>query len=179
MDATVLLTDDIPDDILTARTFAFKTSLWASTEEIPGPESFLATVQTAGNERIGGGGCACSNWFLVSWRDSALMTVVALALEWYWQSAKAMVDYFLFHFLLSYAVAANKYCRDEFVSMPMRINVKPHMLLFMLSEPFDSEEWRRIRMASAVHKLTYKGNDLCDLKGTFIEALLSGRLAES
>ena len=179
IDATVLLTDDIPDDILTAKAFAFKTSLWAHSNNIPSPDMFLTTIQTAGHDRIGGGECACSNWFLSSWRDSALMVVMSKALESYWMDAERIDDYFLFHFFLSYAVSANKFCRDEFVAMPTRINVKPHMLLFKLLEPFDMGVWRQVRIASPIHKLTYKGNDLYDTKGTFLEALLSGSLAEN
>lgn len=178
IDATVLLTDDIPADILMAKSFAFKTSLWASMEDIPEPESFLPTIQTAGSGRIGGGECACSSWFLASSRDSALMTVAAQALEWYWRDALRIVDYFILHFLVSYAISANKFCRAEFTAMPTRINVKPHMLLFKLLEPFDAEQWRLVRKNSCIHKLSYKGNEFSDAKGTFLEALLSGRLTE-
>lgn len=178
IDSTVLLTDDIPDDILTARAFAFKTSLWASSDNIPMPDMFLTTIQTAGHGRIGGGECACSSWFLSSWRDSALMAIVTRALEWYWADAKRLDDYFLFHFLLSYAVSANKFCREEFTAMPTQINVKPHMLLFKLLDPFDLGEWRLLREISAIHKLSYKGNDLCSTEGTFLGALLSGDLTE-
>ena len=178
IDATALLTDDIPDDILTSKMFVFKTSLWASAGDIPDPESFLTTIQTAASGRIGGGESAASSWFLSSYRDSALMTVVAYALEWYWQSAEKLGDYFLFHFLLSYAVSVNKFCRDEFLAMPLRINVKPHMLLFKLLEPFDVLQWRVVRENSFIHKLSYKGNDLCESNGTFLEALETGRLAE-
>lgn len=178
MDATVLLTDDIPDDILAAKVFAFKTSLWASHDDIPQQEMFLTTIQTASNARIGGGECACSNWFLASCRDSALMTTITKALEWYWQDAERVVDYFFFHFLLSYAVVVNEACRKEFVSMPTRINVKPHMLLFKLFDPFDQEQGRQICAASPIHKLTYKWDANFDTKGTFFEAVLSGALTE-
>lgn len=178
IDATVLLTEDISEQILKAKTFAFKTSLWASVDDIPSAESFLGVVRTADNTRIGGGGNACSSWFLAACRDSALMSVVAQALEWYWESATELVDYFLFHFLLSYAVAANEACRKEFVAMPMKINLKPHMLLFKLTEPFEADQWRILRETSPVHKLSYKGNDFCNARGTFLEALLTGRLAE-
>lgn len=178
IDATVLLTDDIPDDILTAKSFVFKTSLWASDEDVPDRESFLSTIETAGRGHIGGGECACSSWFLVAWRDSALMSVVARALEWYWRDAERLVDYFLFHFFVSYAVAANEFCRREFVGMPRRVNVKPHMLLFKLYEPFDAVQWKQIRAQSAVHKLSHKGNDSVEKSDTYLEAILSGRLTE-
>ena len=172
IDATVLLTDSIPEAIREAKFFMFKSSLWAISAEIPDSSVFVRTVETAANERLGGGSALGSSWFLSADKGSCLMSVVRQLIESYWEESGRLVDYYLLHKFMSLAVAYDDVCRREFESAPCYVNVKPHLMQFGLNDQYADELPILFRKHSFAHKLTYLRN------GAFPEGSLGANLEQ-
>lgn len=174
IDSTVFLSGRIPNDILTSRFFIFKSGPFAFPEEIPPDVSFLAPISTFAH---GSGRLLPSTWFLVSGKGSPIHSLNVKFLEAYWRRENKQHLYFIQHVFITYAICANKYCRQEFVSAPTYLNFRPHYLMFRRDEKATTNLIREIFAASKIHKMTYKFSNVpeeCSLLGY----LLSGMLLE-
>ncbi|MGN0833934.1 MAG: capsular polysaccharide synthesis protein [Kiritimatiellia bacterium] len=174
--ATVLLTGSVPAEVLNARFFMFKSSLWADAAQIPTVGLLPCLSRTAGRSGLGGGESAGSNWFLASTGGSAILGGMVRLLESYWASEDSLCDYFFFHKFLSLLVAADDTCRREYAACPTRVNVDPHLLQFSLNRPYDAELWQRIRARTTIHKLTHKTSQPY-AEGTFGALATKGALS--
>ena len=155
-DATVYLTDSIPDEISNSDFFMFKSALWANAENIPDTVLLAKCVHVAGRDVMGGGGDAGSSWFLVSRAGSPILTLTAELIEKYWEVHDSLIDYFLFHKFVSLCVCVNDVCREEYLSSPKKTNIPPHLLQFSLLDDPDDVLLAAIKSVSQIHKLTYK-----------------------
>lgn len=155
-DATVYLTDDIPNEIICSDFFMFKSALWAHDEEIPDITLLEKSTYVAGRKIMGGGADAGSSWFLSARSGSPVFSLTAKLLEAYWNQHEDLIDYYLFHKFLSLCVCLNKSCKAEYCSAPSKTNISPHLLQFSLLDDADEILWNAIRRVSSVHKLTYK-----------------------
>ena len=156
-DATVMMTDDLPKEILNAPFFMYKSPLWANGSEVPRPELFLQTALAAGREKLGGGADAGSSWFLAATSGSPIMSLIAVLMEKYWSEHHSLVDYYLFHKFLAMAVCFNYHCREEYLSAPAKTNISPHLLQLALREEPVAADLSPLVNASSIHKLSYKG----------------------
>lgn len=98
----------------------------------------------------------CSNWFIHSDTNNQLLEMVRNWLFQYWNNKTYIINYFMFHFVLSALVEKNLKCKKIWKSMPYICNMNPHVLLFNFSHHYDEEYYQFILNSCFIHKLTYK-----------------------
>lgn len=149
MDATVLLTDFLPDVILHAPLFCFQTSRLS-----PAPS------------RI-------SSWLIAARPGNETVVRTLELLEEYWKRENFLCHYYLFHLFFTFCINSRPRLSQEWDKVPYFNNVAPHELSFELFHPYSEERWRQIRAFSPVHKLTWKFKSVGGgTKGTFLEKIL-------
>lgn len=151
IDATVFVTNVLPDDIAESCFFLFRT-------QKPGVAGKCITV---------------SSWFISSVAAHPVMLLVQEMIFDYWSKHNYLCDYFLFHLCLE--IALEKYA-DLISDMPKYTNETPHFLLYELSHPYDSNNFKSIIRKSFVHKLTNKMSEKeQNAVGTVYQYLLKGQ----
>jgi len=132
IDSTVLLTEQIPVEILNADFFCFR-----------------ATMTTLSKIKA-------SNWFIASQPNNPILCCVRDMLFAYWKINNHAIHYFFFHLIFAIAINKNATCRKVWSKVPIYANYKNHLLQVQLLNPFDSEIFENICKETPVHKLTYK-----------------------
>lgn len=135
IDATVLLTDKIPEEISKEPLFCFQKSVLSQSPLI------------------------LSSWFLVSNAHNQIIRQTKYLFEQYWEHENHLCNYYLFHLLFSIVVDYNESNRELFRKMPYVNNIDVHVLQSNLFEPFQQEKFNLMCKNSFAHKLTYKFQD--------------------
>ena len=172
IDATIFMTDNIPDDIVDSMFFAPVLPYWAILGVVPSIEMELALSRMA---YPCNNGLAFTNWMIAARRDSSIIAAIKLLLEKYWEIEDSAVDYLFFQYLSTMSVVANEYCRAEYIAMPKYDTTRSNILQQCLLRPYDDQLMDEIRSLTPIHKLTYKlphGYQSGD--GSFLDKILSG-----
>lgn len=147
-DATLYASDVIPDYILHQPYFMFRAPLF-------------------GNASLG----VCSSWFIIAQKGNVIARTVRDSLYRYWEKNNYIVDYFLFHLMLTWIVQNIKECKECWEAMPYISNQPPHLFMYSLHKPYSPEAYTHIVNTCFVHKLTYKGLNFQD-KGNMLNHFL-------
>lgn len=153
IDATVLLTAPIPKEIQEAEFFQFKSVTWYLFPKIISKKTILAVQKMKTYLKPHHSG---SSWFMVAKSNCIIMQVVKELLEEYWRVENKLVNYFLFHDFLAFAILNNEDCRRIYNDMYSLNNRNPHVLQDLLKDKYDEELFNEIKQFSSIHKLTYK-----------------------
>lgn len=150
MDATVLLTGPLSEEIVTQPLFLFQKS----------PLSAMPHF--------------ASSWFIVADQGNPVMKRMLELLSAYWKKEKVLKDYFLFHLFLYLIMTHNEQANTLAKAMPYIPNGDAHKLSSVFFEAYSAETWRQIAERSAVHKLTWKFNhgEPIDKRGTNYDYIL-------
>ena len=154
IDSTCYLTNHIPTEIMKAPFFQFR---------VP---CVLLDVPNGGRFSITG-----SSWFLRAAPGCEIIVRVKKALEEYWTQEDGLIDYFLFHYLLSAIVTKDIICRQKYLEMEYRPNDVPHLMQGLLRDKFDKGLYEQVSRLSFIHKLTYKNIE--EMDGTLYSYLLN------
>lgn len=152
VDATCYFTDKIPDEIFNSRSFHFKNTFWYLCKNVPSIDMLRCMWRRTPGYTTG------SNWFLHAKLNSPIINKTKLLLEEYWLRENCLIDYFIFHYLLTFAVLNDEACKNEFSKMISLNNLYPHVLLHAFREPYNKQLYNEIKKGSFIHKLTYKVN---------------------
>ena len=134
MDATCFLSSPIPAVIEHGKFFMFQRHLFAD---------WASPIK-------------CSNWFIYGVKGSPVLLGIKNWLFQYWMHKSYVINYFMFHFVISALVEEDKACRETWQSMPYICNMNPHVLLFNFGHKYDEGYYKFILNSCFVHKLTYK-----------------------
>ena len=150
LDATVLLTDELPTQMTETPLFLLQ-------------KSKLSQIPHFG-----------SNWFLVSYKGNAVMKRMFDLLCAYWANENKVCDYFIYHLFLYLLLTRNEQgvaAQKEIQYIP---NVDAHTLQFSLFDEYNEHIWQQIISRSPIHKLTWKFKDTSLLKkqGTYYNHIL-------
>jgi len=175
-DATVYMTGQIPKKISSSDFFMFKSDSFCITNDkqkgyVPSMSMLdvLKDLPSSSNPVICG-----SSWFLSAGKNNLrVLNLVKKILDEYWLREDHLIDYFLFHYVLSYVVVTDKISRDIYSNMANYCNFNPHILLNVLYDRYNENLFNEIKSLSSIHKLTYQKN--ADIEGTFIEYLLDNK----
>lgn len=149
IDATCLLTDQIPDAILKSDLFFFQDTI-ASITFLP-----------------------ISNWFIYARKPkSYVLKQMLIGLLFYWEKNSIICDYFIYHALFKYFLENDSKFKSAVEMMPYYCNAAPHVLQKNLFMKFDNEKWNLILSSSFCHKLTYKYKQN-QVDNTFLNYVLS------
>lgn len=148
IDATVLLTSPIPDEIISAPLFCFQKSCLSNSPML------------------------LSSWFISATANQPIIQMTKYLFEQYWLRENHLCNYYLFHLLVSLVVDYNEANRQDWYKMPYFNNVNPHVLQFEIPNKFDPQKFQDICHNSFAHKLTYKLQNTPG-KGTFYDHLFN------
>lgn len=130
IDATVFLTDKIPDYILSSDLFSFQ-------------DAFGLIRNPA----------LMSVWFLHSRKENVVIKETRNMIYEYWKHEDYVIEYLLPYILLMIAVNNNV---GTYENMPYANSDYCHLLLNELGNKFDESKYKHINTLSNVHKLSYK-----------------------
>lgn len=151
VDATVLLTAPIPDEISGSPLFFFRSAVDNS-----------PVIRN-------------SSWFIVSCPGNPVVQKMKYLLECYWQREHKLKDYFILHLFLSCLVDSDEECREIWNNMHFVGNMEAHRMQSLLFEQYSEKLFDDICSGSTIHKLTYKfkNPDLTGKKGTVYDHLMN------
>lgn len=151
IDATVLLTDKIPQNIMNQDFFVFKNPLWYNYPKVPDENLFKLFLIVENNAGLFG-----SSWFIVSKPNNPIVLLQKQLLEQYWCSENKLIHYFLYHIFISKSLIKNNVCKKIFENMHSLSNQEPHILQNIFQEEFNAELFEKVKQLTTIHKLTYK-----------------------
>ena len=154
VDATVLLTKEIPKIILDSDFFVFRAHHSVS---------------------------PCSTWFIAAKKESLLLKKVFEILAEYWQNKKYQINYYLYHICIRLVITYDEDAKLIWENMLPKNNSDPFSLLEKLFDNMNVRMKDYLWDLSFAHKLTYKiynfGDDsLMDRKDTFYQYIISENL---
>ena len=173
LDATVYLSDPLPAAIREARFFIYKSSLFHSfAGRLPPQELLTAPIDqfyTPWHRLCG------SSWCMAAAARTLILARVKAVLEAYWQRESRLMDYFLFHHILTWLLYRDRTSAEFFLRMPSLCNLPPHLMQSQLLRPYDARLDTAIRASSSVHKLTHKFEAAPGAAGLTLHHLLAER----
>lgn len=145
IDATVLMSAPIPDDILSAPFFAM-----------------------CGNTHLHN-----DSWFLTSVPGHILMAAMQKLLYEYWRYETRLLDYFLYHIFFDLMTENNPLCAEAWSKVPVYWAADCYDYESNFFHLYNQNILGQIFKKSSIHKLTYKYDKNKPLSGTFLGNLLS------
>ena len=150
IDATMMLTDELPHCILDAPVFVFKR-------------------RPVGNVEI-------ETCFIASDKNNPLVCAVLEVLLEYWRNEDKLISYSLIHLAWTMAAHSSKEMENMWNNVPYLPCELIDILMHELSLKYSAEKWKTICALSPIHKLSYKfeqfGIDTVT-KGTFYDVLIN------
>ena len=150
IDATVLLTDTLPDYIFESELFVFKN-----------------------NEDDDPGGLNMANYFISSKGNSRIIAKMKLFLEQYWKNNNFVINYFFYlHAFTMFTKTESQEWNEIFYSPFIPVQLMQNEL----TNKFSLKRYEELKQISPIHKLTYKKKVISkkknfDPQGTLYEYL--------
>ena len=148
IDATVLLTDYIPQQILNQDFFAFSV-----------PE-----------DHINYDFHLFSSWFIHAQPNHIFLKSFKESLFEYWKNENKLIDYFTLHLITHNVIHANEALMNLWKERLQINNAAPHEMQFGLTEPYNEDKFEYYKKKSSIHKLTYKIDKIND--GDLLDKLI-------
>ena len=149
MDATTLLTGDLPEYITKTDFFVYKRGM-------------IRDITTLAN-----------NWLISSNRNNRLLLCVREMLFEYWKQENKLIEYFIWQNCFTIAAEVYKKDWDEVLHIP---DTLPETMAWNIFKKYDPKVVRAITDLSPVHKLSYKLKTPSDYSNTIYEKILVGEI---
>ena len=154
IDATVLLTEELPSYIIDADLFVFQNDL-----------------------KIDLDGLNMASYFISAKKDNKILKETLSALIQYWKENNFLVNYFTFLHTFTMVTQANKENKELFAKVPFFNFLPVQQFQGELLNQFSEERWEEVKKISGIHKLTHKQSVLTkekniDITGTFYEHII-------
>lgn len=117
-----------------------------------------------------------SNWWLCADKTNRLIHAMRNMLYAFWEQEKDVLNYYVFHIMISRLIDGDAECRRIFSEIPYLNNSTPHILYGRLGREFNERDWEILRSNTPVHKLSYKKRFLQGDIDSYYQAFLEGRL---
>lgn len=176
LDATVFLTDRIPDEILQCEYFQPCAGFWAQpchhvTESVVralDEQAFPHNTYLIGDTGI-----------LVARPGSRMALAVKILLDEYWKREGVLITYLFIQYLMTLAIIYNENCRAEFDNMYRWEFSYPRAIRPWLGKAFDPQVWDELKRFSPAHRISYKWSHQTPLQDesgrpTLYAAILEG-----
>lgn len=157
IDATVLLTDNLPDYVVNADLFVFQNELKNDLD-----------------------GLNIANYFISSKPHNEIIEKMKLILEMYWKQNNFVNNYFFYLHAFTLLTQSTEELKAQFAKIPFFSFVPVQRFQDELLTLFNEERWKQIKSMSFAHKLSYKTKVLNKknklINKTFLEQLIKGEL---
>ena len=171
VDSTTYLTAKIPEDILNANFFTFKSVNSENLKFLKSIEQFKIFSNHI-NRTID----IESPYFIRAKAENIIInSILNLFLE-YWKHENTLFDYLMIDKCFNLVVLSNQECKQEFLNMPTYYLENVLLLQDALFEKFDENLFNNIKAITPVHKLTYKNLHRNPYKDSFLQYLLDGKI---
>lgn len=98
-----------------------------------------------------------SSWWISARKGNKVIALTREMILEYWKNEKKLIDYYLFHLILSRVIDRVEKVSNVRDKMVYVENSAPHILQGKLNKRYRMQEWEVLKANSPVHKLTYKG----------------------
>ena len=154
IDATVLLTEELPSYITDADLFVFQNDL-----------------------KIDLDGLNMASYFISAKKDNKILKETLSSLIQYWKENNFLVNYFTFLHTFTMVTQASKENKELYKKVPFFNFLPVQQLQGELLNQFSEQRWKEIKKISGIHKLTHKQSVLTKKKeintiGTFYEYII-------
>ena len=159
IDATVLLTDNLPNYITEAELFLFQNELSIDLD-----------------------GLNIANYFISAKPHNEFIKRMKLFLEIYWKKNNFVNNYFFYLHAFTLFTQSTEKLKVNFKKVPFFSFLPVQRFQTELFDKYQEDRWKQIKTMSFAHKLSYKINHMLkhkentDFSGTFYERLLKGEL---
>ena len=168
IDATIYLSDRIPDKIFTADFFSFRSLSTSLLKDIDSLDEYIMYCNNF-NSVIS----FESPYFLSAKSGNDIVNgVLALFLE-YWKKENSVKDYLMIDKFFILTILHNKILKEQFLNMPEYYFENLLLLQHTLFEQFDMSLYDSIAKITPVHKLTHKNLKRNPYKNSFLMTLLT------
>lgn len=174
IDSTTYLTGYIPEDILNADFFTFKSAQSEHLKDINTIEQFKIFSNHI-NKIID----IESPYFISSKSGNILINAVLNLFFEYWKHENKLVDYLMIDKMFAIAVLSNSECKKCFQTMPKYYLENVLMLQHALFEKYDENLFNNIKKLSSVHKLTHKNLHRNPYKNSFLNKILYSEMEDN
>lgn len=147
IDATVFLTGNLPEKIVSADFFAFYAHTYLKN----------------------------NSWFLKASAGDLIVSNMKNLMFEYWKYENRLMNYFLYHLFFDLMMEKNALLAQKWNETPLLYD-DCYDLQIHLFTPFSETLWQKIKDENSIHKLTYKYKKDRNLAGTFLEKLLNDEL---
>ena len=144
IDATVLLTGDIPQEFFDYDFFCMQSN------------GLLSNV----------------NWFISAKKGNVLIVALKNFLYEYWKHENKLIDYFLYPLAFDFIIENNNLLQEEWKKLPCLLEDNCYWLQNNLFTKFSEEKWQEAVHFSNIHKLTYKYKQDVSIEKSFLEFVL-------
>lgn len=154
IDATVLLTEEIPSYITDSELFVFQNDL-----------------------KIDLDGLNMASYFISAKKDNKILRETLASLTQYWKENRFLVNYFAFLHTFTMVTQATNENKELFSKVPFFSFLPVQQFQRELLNKFSEERYNEIKKMSGIHKLTHKQSVLTkqkniDISGTFYEHII-------
>nr|WP_274378242.1 capsular polysaccharide synthesis protein [Turicibacter sp. HGF1] len=139
IDATIYLTDYIPEEIINCDFFAFQNSLGL----LSNPVLFPA-------------------WFLHANKNSKIIREIRNVAFAYWKNEKHVIEYLLPNLIITSLISD-----EDYKKMPYMNSDYSEYLIKVLGDEYSEDKMQWIKKLTCIHKLTYKLDNSIDKEDTF------------
>lgn len=167
VDSTIYLTNEIPDEILRANFFTFRSLESENLKFINNIEKFKLFSNHI-NKVID----IESPYFISAKPGNTLINAILNLFLEYWKNEDKLIEYLMIDKFFVLAVLKNKKCFEIFQNMPKYYIQNVLMLQNALFEPFDIKMFEQIKEISSIHKLTHKNLHRNPYNNSFLKELL-------
>ena len=134
IDATILMTDKMPDYIYDSDFFCFHTNL-----------NILGGAEVV---------VACNSFFSCKEPGNPVVGYILMFLNEYWKNENTAIHYSFFHAIMQLVVTKNALCKEAWKKSPYYSEIPFHVLQSELFEPYSEKRWKQIIQMSSLHKLS-------------------------
>lgn len=111
-----------------------------------------------------------ANWFIASHPGTALIRMLRLVLDLWWEENDDLPDYFLYHRIFEILTLLVPEVRGQWEATPTVSALSAHRMQLRMMQPWDPAALERILMAMPLQKLSYKYDEVP--AGSMLERLL-------
>ena len=149
MDATILLTGEIPHEITESDFFAFRNALGL----LDNPVLFPA-------------------WFIHAKKGNRTIKEIRNAAFAYWAKEKHVVEYLLPNLIMTQIIQQDPETESRIPYMDSEYSER---LIKIIDEPYTLEKASWMKKLTGIHKLTYKLDDGVDTEGSIYRCIIEGK----
>lgn len=158
IDATVFLTDNLPDYVTNADLFVFQNELRDDLD-----------------------GLNLANYFIEAKPHNEFIEKMKSILEIYWKENNFVCNYFFYLHSFTLLTQSLKHLKEKYLKVSYFNFIPVQRFQEELLTPYTQERWNQIKLMSFAHKLSYKTDVInkhnsINVNGTFYEKLINGGL---